>query len=165
MNVPKMFETTVDKNPDKIMFYFEDQKWTFKEVSWIHWQSPYIDRPILFFVVLHMTFIHNDNSIRISFQVDKYSNKIANYFLSMGFQKGDTVALLMENRPEYVATWLGLAKIGVVTALINHNQKCQALIHAVRAANSKAIIYGTEFTSGTSLIIPRNIVKKTNLLI
>ena len=112
-----------------------------------------------------MTFIHNDNSIRISFQVDKYSNKIANYFLSMGFQKGDTVALLMENRPEYVATWLGLAKIGVVTALINHNQKCQALIHAVRAANSKAIIYGTEFTSGTSLIIPRDIVQKTNFIV
>ena len=54
----------------------------------------------------------------------------------------------MENRPEYVAMWLGLTKIGVVSALINHNQKMQALIHAVQIANAKAMIYGTEFTPG-----------------
>ena len=84
----------------------------------------------------------------VIFQVDNYSNKIANYFLSLGFQKGDTVALLMENRPEYVSTWLGLSKIGVVTALINHNQKLQALIHAIQIANSKAIIHGPEFSAG-----------------
>ena len=85
---------------------------------------------------------------QLYFQVDNYSNKIANYFLSLGFQKGDTVALLMENRPEYVSIWLGLSKIGVVSALINHNQKLQALIHAIQIANSKAIIYGPEFSSG-----------------
>ena len=83
-----------------------------------------------------------------SLQMDEYSNKVANYFLSLGLQKGDTVALLMENRPEYVGMWLGLAKLGVVTALINHNQKMEALIHAVQIANAKAIIYGTEFTTG-----------------
>ena len=54
----------------------------------------------------------------------------------------------MENRPEYVATWLGLAKIGVIPALINHNQKAQALVHAIQVATSKALIYGSEFESG-----------------
>ena len=54
----------------------------------------------------------------------------------------------MENRPEYVATWLGLAKIGVIPALINHNQKAQALVHAIQVAKSKALIYGSEFESG-----------------
>ena len=58
----------------------------------------------------------------------------------------------MENRPEYVATWLGLAKIGVVTALINHNQRLQALIHAVQIANSKALIHGPEFSSGMEIL-------------
>ena len=58
----------------------------------------------------------------------------------------------MENRPEYVATWLGLAKIGVVTALINHNQRLQALIHAVQIANSKALIHGPEFSSGMEML-------------
>ena len=30
--VPKMFSETVKATPNKVMFYFEDQKWTFKQV-------------------------------------------------------------------------------------------------------------------------------------
>lgn len=107
-NVPKMFIRTAEKMPDKIMFYYEDQTWTFKEV-------------------------------------DDYSNRVANYFCRAGYKKGDTVALYMENRPEYVAIWLGLAKIGVVPALVNHNQKLQAFEHAVKVADAKAVIFGAEF--------------------
>ena len=32
LNVPKVFAKTVEAMPDKIMFYFEDRTWTFKEV-------------------------------------------------------------------------------------------------------------------------------------
>ena len=31
--VPKMFSETAKANPDKVMFYFEDQEWTFKQVT------------------------------------------------------------------------------------------------------------------------------------
>jgi hypothetical protein len=30
--VPKMFSETAKATPDKVMFYFEDQVWTFKQV-------------------------------------------------------------------------------------------------------------------------------------
>lgn len=62
----------------------------------------------------------------------------------------------MENRPEYVATWLGLAKIGVVPALINYNLKEKALVHSIEAANCKAMIYGAELSSGLLLISQRH---------
>merc|ERR1712226_1531618 len=42
-------------------------------------------------------------------EVEEYSNRVANYFHSLGYKKGDSVAFFMENRPEYIATWLGLA--------------------------------------------------------
>ena len=103
MTVPKMFSETAKKLPTKVMFYFEDQTWTFQEIEY-------------------------------------YSNRVANYFLSLDYKKGDVIALYMENRPEYVGTWLGLAKIGVVPALINYNLKHNALVHTVRVANCKAII-------------------------
>jgi solute carrier family 27 (fatty acid transporter), member 1/4 len=48
----------------------------------------------------------------------------------------------MENRPEFVATWLGLSKIGVVTPLINHNLKKQSLLHSITIAGSNALIFG-----------------------
>jgi len=38
-------------------------------------------------------------------------NQVANYFLREGYEKGDSIALVMENRVEYAAIWLGLSKV------------------------------------------------------
>ena len=81
---------------------------------------------------------------RYFLQIDEYSNRVAHYFIKSGFKKGDTVALFMENRPEYVAIWLGLAKAGFIPALINYNLKHQVLVHTIKIAKSVAIIYGAE---------------------
>lgn len=47
--------------------------------------------------------------------------------------------------------FLGLAKIGVVTALINFNLREDALLHCIESADAKAVIFGTELTAGTSI--------------
>lgn len=56
------------------------------------------------------------------------------------------------NRPEYVGLWLGLGKIGVVTALINTNLKAQSLAHCVNVAKCKGIIFTSEFAKGTRFV-------------
>ena len=81
--------------------------------------------------------------------METYSNRIANDFLGRGYAKGDAVALFMENRPEYVGVWLGLAKIGVVPAFINYNLKQEPLLHTIHVADCRAIIYGLELEKGT----------------
>lgn len=43
--------------------------------------------------------------------VQEMSNRVGNYFSQQNFVKGDTVAIFMENRPEYICIWLGLAKV------------------------------------------------------
>ncbi|GBM65611.1 hypothetical protein AVEN_164718-1 [Araneus ventricosus] len=78
-------------------------------------------------------------------EVDELSNKVANYFASCGYSKGDEVALTLDNCPEYVCIWLGLAKIGVVTALINTNVKRDSLAHSVNCIDVKSIIFGRNF--------------------
>ncbi|XP_055947801.1 long-chain fatty acid transport protein 4-like [Argiope bruennichi] len=78
--------------------------------------------------------------------VDEFSNKVANCFISLGYSKGDEVALLLDNCPEYPCIWLGLAKIGVVTALINTNLKRDSLGHSVSCIDSKAIIFGRNYS-------------------
>ncbi|XP_071450747.1 long-chain fatty acid transport protein 4-like isoform X2 [Hetaerina americana] len=78
-------------------------------------------------------------------QVEEYSNQVAAAFKAQGELKpGDAVALFMENCPEYVCIWIGLSKIGVITALINHNLKKEPLTHSIKAASSKLLIYGIE---------------------
>jgi solute carrier family 27 fatty acid transporter 1/4 len=81
-------------------------------------------------------------------QVEELSNRVAHYFKSMGLNRGDTVALFMESKPEYVCMWLGLSKIGVVTALINSNLRQLPLVHTIKITNSRAIIFGSELAGG-----------------
>ncbi|XP_014205068.1 long-chain fatty acid transport protein 4-like [Copidosoma floridanum] len=85
--------------------------------------------------------------------IDKYSNRIASVFKNAGFVKGDAVALLMFNKPEYVATWLGLGKLGVITALINTNLRQKSLAHCLTVAKVKAIIFADELTSAIDEIL------------
>ncbi|XP_014278846.1 long-chain fatty acid transport protein 4 [Halyomorpha halys] len=78
-------------------------------------------------------------------QVEDYSNRVANLFKSHGFRKGDTVGLMLDNRPEFVCIWLGLSKVGIITALINHNLRQNSLIHSVVIAKCQALIFGEDF--------------------
>lgn len=80
-------------------------------------------------------------------QVEEYSNKVANVMLEKGFKKGDVVGLLIENRPEFVGIWLGMSKVGIVSALINYNQKLVSLVHSIKVANCTSLIYGAELSS------------------
>ena len=80
-------------------------------------------------------------------EVEEYSNKVANWALTVGVKSRDVVALFMENRPEYIMVWLGLCKVGAVVALINSNNKKNTLLHALKVGNCSRLIYGIELES------------------
>lgn len=80
--------------------------------------------------------------------IDVFSNRVANCFLESGFHPGEEIALFMDSRPEYVALWLGLAKAGLVTALINTNQRLSTLVHSITVVHCKAIIFSSELIPG-----------------
>ena len=52
-------------------------------------------------------------------QFDRLVKRAANFFLSLGVEKGELVALHMHNSPEYIVCWLALAQIGAVSAPLN----------------------------------------------
>lgn len=80
------------------------------------------------------------------------SNRYARWALDQGLVKGDAVCLIMPNRPEYLAIWLGITSIGAVVALLNTNLAGASLAHCVKIAAPKHIIVAAElirrFTSG-----------------
>ena len=80
------------------------------------------------------------------------ANRIAHWGLEIGLKRGDVVALLMLNRPEYLETWAGLAKLGVTTALINTNLSGRALAHALTAAGTNRVIVGSECLDSLSTL-------------
>jgi len=62
------------------------------------------------------------------------------------------VAVFMESCVEFVGTWLGLAKLGIVTALINFNLRLETLAHCINSSHSKALIYSSELADGESCL-------------
>ncbi|HLJ85229.1 MAG TPA: AMP-binding protein [Candidatus Angelobacter sp.] len=52
-------------------------------------------------------------------EMDQLSNQVARLLLSQGIGRGDTVAILAANSPEYAAVFFGCARIGAVLVPIN----------------------------------------------
>jgi fatty-acyl-CoA synthase len=73
-------------------------------------------------------------------QLDARANRYARWARGRGLGKGDVVALMMMNRPEYLAIWLGFARAGAATALINTNLTGQSLAHCISAVKAKAAV-------------------------
>lgn len=77
-------------------------------------------------------------------QLNDWANQIGHYYLSIGAKKGDVIAVMIENRPELVASVLALAKIGVTAALVNTSQVGKVLAHSINLVKPIALIVGEE---------------------
>ena len=73
-------------------------------------------------------------------QYDRRANQYARWAMTHGLAKGEAVALLMPNRPEFFPVWLGIARAGGVTALLNTNLPGAALAHCINIVQPKHVI-------------------------
>lgn len=85
--------------------------------------------------------------------LEAYSNQVANLLLSEGLKPEDTIALFMENRPEFIATWLGASKVGVRVAMINTSIVHKGLAHCLNVSNAKSLFYGSELEDSLSQVL------------
>ncbi|HEX9469904.1 MAG TPA: AMP-binding protein, partial [Bradyrhizobium sp.] len=67
-------------------------------------------------------------------------NRYARWALSIGIEAGDTVCLIMQNWPDYIAAWLGISKVGGVVALINTKLVGRSLSHCINVADADHVI-------------------------
>ncbi|MGA8172133.1 MAG: long-chain-acyl-CoA synthetase [Methylocystis sp.] len=73
-------------------------------------------------------------------QFAERANRYTRWALANELRKGDVVALLMGNRADYVAIWLGLTRVGVVVALLNTHLSAPALAHCLRISGARQAI-------------------------
>lgn len=66
--------------------------------------------------------------------LDKLTNQVAGFCDHMKLKEKDTAALMMTNSADLVAIWLGVAKVGASTALINTNNRGASLLHSLSTA-------------------------------
>ena len=83
-------------------------------------------------------------------------NRYARWALAQNLAKGDAVALIMPNRPEYLAIWLGITSIGSVVSMINNNLRGASLALCINIAAPKHIVFARvlieEFRTATEQI-------------
>jgi acyl-CoA synthetase (AMP-forming)/AMP-acid ligase II len=77
-------------------------------------------------------------------QANRIVNRIAHTYRARGLRQGDIVALLMENRPEFVWHYLAAGKLGVAVALVNTRARGDALVHALAACGANHMTIGSE---------------------
>src|SRR6267143_2836369 len=82
------------------------------------------------------------------------SNQYARWALDQGLDKGDAVCLIMPNRPEYMAIWLGITRVGGVVSLLNTNLAGPSLAHCVNIVAPKRLIVAAELIDPLSGVLP-----------
>uniref|UniRef100_A0A2A4K8S3 Very long-chain fatty acid transport protein n=1 Tax=Heliothis virescens TaxID=7102 RepID=A0A2A4K8S3_HELVI len=85
-------------------------------------------------------------------EVEDYSLRVTAVLKAQGIKKGNIVGLLVNNCPQQPALWMGIARLGAVTPLINTNQRGNALVHSINVAKCDALIIADEYQAAVQEI-------------
>jgi len=72
------------------------------------------------------------------------ANRYARWALAQHLEKGETVCLLMPNKPDYLAIWLGITSIGGIVALINTQLRGPSLAHCIDLLTPRHVIVAAD---------------------
>jgi len=102
---------------------------------------------------------------RVSFgDLERMSNCMARWLENHGAKSGECMCLMMENKPEFVAWWLAMAKCGVKVGLLNHNIKAKGLHHCISVAKATAVIFDSD-TSANTMTVAAELVSEGRKLL
>src|SRR5262245_57771264 len=83
---------------------------------------------------------------RLSFaQLNARSNRSADLLRQQGVRKGDRVALLLMNGPEYLESFFAVAKLGAIAVPLNWRLVPDELAFILADSGARTLIFGAEF--------------------
>ncbi|XP_039979161.1 very long-chain acyl-CoA synthetase isoform X2 [Xiphias gladius] len=109
-------------------------------------------------------FIIFENQTLTYQDVESRSNQFANAFRTeSSLKKGDIVAQLMCNEPDFICVWLGLCKLGCQIAFLNVNIKAKSLLHCFQSCGAKTLVVGADLVRLVEEVLPD--MKKDNIAV
>ncbi|MBM9464406.1 AMP-binding protein [Aeromicrobium sp. YIM 150415] len=73
-------------------------------------------------------------------ELDQAATQVARGLLALGLRKDDAVAIFLRNRIEWMTSWLGIARGGLVTVPVNTAYKGAFLEHALSLTKARAVV-------------------------
>lgn len=80
-------------------------------------------------------------------ELEEYANKVANGLKSLGIGRGDRVAIMLPNIPEFVYSFFGIQKLAAVAVPFNTMYKGREITHILNDCGARAIITLTNFAN------------------
>ncbi|XP_060764358.1 long-chain fatty acid transport protein 6 [Neoarius graeffei] len=88
-------------------------------------------------------------------EIDARSNRVARALQRhSSLKKGDIVALLMNNEPDFLCVWFGLNKLGCAVAFLNTNIKSRSLLHCFNSCGAKLLVVGADLLDTLEDVLP-----------
>jgi carnitine-CoA ligase len=85
-------------------------------------------------------------------QFHRSGNKVVNFIASLGLSKGQTCAVMLPNSPEFLATWLGLSRLGVIEVPINTAFRGDLLTYILNKAECQALVVSSQWVERVNQI-------------
>ncbi|MDW8317129.1 MAG: long-chain fatty acid--CoA ligase [Anaerolineae bacterium] len=93
-------------------------------------------------------------------ELDRLSDALANALVNIGVKKGDRVALVMPNIPQFVISEFGVWKAGAIAACVNPLYTGFELEHALRECGAETAIVMTRFYKTVKEVQPKTGLKR-----
>jgi fatty-acyl-CoA synthase len=82
------------------------------------------------------------------------ANRYSRWALEQDLAPGTVIGVMMCNRPEYLAIWFGITRIGCVAALLNTNLTGASLAHCIGAVGARHLIVADDLTPALAAALP-----------
>jgi acyl-CoA synthetase (AMP-forming)/AMP-acid ligase II len=99
-------------------------------------------------------FILFDNQSCTYAQFNQRVIRLANALKELGLEKGDRVAMLNVNCPQYVETYFAVAKLGAIFVPLNFRAKSEELTHMLGDAGAKVLMTGSRYLGMVRQVLP-----------
>lgn len=100
----------------------------------------------------HDYFIRFEHNSLTFQEWNQNGNKAAHFLQQLGLSKGDTCAIMLENSPEFLISWLGMAKAGIIEVPINTALRGDVLMYILNKAACEVMIVSEKWTDRIKLI-------------
>ena len=102
---------------------------------WVQrWSDLHPDKPAIIFEGEHISYL----------QLHSRANRTACWLQSIGIEKGDRVAVLLSNCPEFLELYLACSRLGAIFVPLNFRSAVPEVDYFVKDARPRLIIFGRD---------------------
>ncbi|MGX5831800.1 class I adenylate-forming enzyme family protein [Mesorhizobium sp. 43Arga] len=106
----------------------------------------------------HVALVYNDQSETFGKLIEQI-DKVAAHLLSIGIEKGQSVAVFAQNRPQFVHCYIACAKIGAVFVPLNFNLTAEEAKYIIGHSEAKVLFRDEMVADLSALDLPSGLVR------